>query len=247
MCSVPRQHTVHSSSDGQNPKLLKTTLKDDLWDIGYDERTLLGPRHKIVCMLKASLWQLSHGDNVQRDMAPIVRDTVWQRVWHGQVSASLLPSDSCFPLLTIAGTTCNFAKLPEKCSVTVSKYSNAARFSRFEVCGVSLSFPAPPPLCWKVRRHGRGMGWVSDGIFSIDGLPFTLTSHLHKMFPTLVFCSGLPAPPRHNTPIIPWHPNTRYLLLSFTSATLKHKTASFVHLYLIILQGVLSWLSCLSS
>ena len=156
MCSVPRQHTVHSSSDGQNPKLLKTTLKDDLWDIGYDERTLLGPRHKIVCMLKASLWQLSHGDNVQRDMAPIVRDTAWQRVWHGQVSASLLPSDSCFPLLTIAGTTCNFAKLPEKCSVTVSKYSNAARFSRFKVCGVSLSFPAPPPLCWKVRDTAGG-------------------------------------------------------------------------------------------
>ena len=190
-----------------------------------------------------------HGDNVQRDMAPIVRDTVWQRVWHGQVSASLLPSDSCFPLLTIAGTTCNFAKLPEKCSVTVSKYSNAARFSRFKVCGVSLRFPAPPPLCWKVRDMAGGWDESVTRYSVLTAYPLHLLHTFTKCFQLSCFAPG--SPPRPGTT----HPSSRDIQTLAISCSLSHRrhrnikqqVLSIFHFYKVYYHDYLvSCISCMS-
>ena len=172
--------------------------------------------------------------------------------WHGVTESVTRPSVRLSPPFRLLLSSPHYRWHNMQLCKTLRKvFCN--RVEIFKCCAIfkvqSLwGFPQIPgssPALLESARHGRGMRWVSDGVFSIDGLPFTLTSHLHKMFPTLVFCSGLPALHRHKTPIIPWHPNTRYLLLSFTSATLKHKTASFV--YFSFLQSLLSWLSCLSS
>ena len=157
-------------------------------------------RYKIVCMWKnefVTWWQCPawHGSD---------------SAWHSVTESVTRPSVRLSPPFRLqlssphSLTTCNFAKLSEKCSVTVSKYSNAAIFKVQSLWGfpqMSASSPALLESAGGTRGMSQGRG--------IQYWRLTLyTSHLHKMFPTLVFCSELPAPPRHNTPIIPWHPNT---------------------------------------
>ena len=147
-------------------------------------------------------------------------DSAWHRVTESVTRPSVRLSPPFRLLLStplLAGITCNFAKRTEKCSVSVSKYSNAAIFKVQSLWGFPQMSASSPALLERGMSQGRGIQYWRLTLY---------TSHLHKMFPTLVFCSERPAPPRHNTPIMPWHPNTRYLLLSFSSATLEHQTAS---------------------
>ena len=93
--------------------------------------------------------------------------------------------------------TCNFATLSENCSLTVSEYyvGRMLRFQGSEFLGFPWEAfsPPTPPLCHLLgecgtRRHGMSQCRRYSQL--------TLyTSHLHKMFPSLVFCSSHPPRP----------------------------------------------------
>ena len=170
-----------------------------LWLVWYELENILHTAYaryrKLLCPIhnlcdKTSLW---HGDNVQRDTAPIVRDSAWQRVWHGQVSASLLPSDSCFPLLTL--TTCNFAKLSEKCSVTVSKYSNVAIFKVQSLWGFPQNPDSTPALLESAACVARGMSQSRGILHSLTAYPLHFTPSQNVSISRVLLQSPRPAHP----------------------------------------------------
>ena len=145
-----------------------------------------------LCVLKASLWQCPawHGSD---------------SAWHGVTESVTRPSVRLSPPFRLllssphSLTTCDFAKLSEKCSVTVSKYSNAAIFKVQSLWGFPQNPDSTPALLESAACVARGMSQSRN----IQCSRLTLySSHLYKMFPSLVFCSKLPGPP------IPWHPNS---------------------------------------
>ena len=103
-------------------------------------------------------------------------------------------------------TTCNFAKLSEKCSVTVSKYSNAAIFKVQSLWGFPQNPDSTPALLESAACLARG--WVRVGIFSSQGLPFTLHTFTKCFY---LSCFAPNSPPRPSPDIQTLH----YLLLSY--------------------------------
>ena len=76
-------------------------------------------------------------------------------------------------------------------------------------------FPGSSPALLESAGHGRGMRWVSDEVFSIDGLPFTLHTFT-KCFQLSCFAPG--SPPRPGTT----RPSSRDIQTLAISCSLSH-------------------------
>ena len=115
-------------------------------------------RYKIVCVWKnefVTWWQCPawHGSD---------------SAWHCVTESVTRPSVRLSPPFRLqlssphSLTTCNFAKLSEKCSVTVSKYSNAAIFKVQSLWGFPQNPDSTPALLESAACLARGMSQCRD-------------------------------------------------------------------------------------